>query len=727
MERIIAEWRWVALSALLVLASAGAVPASRSYSGIEKLIDGVKEAWKQSDTPVAETSSGWETYFGALRNELQSYASAESEDERVTSLNRIYELWRLLGPVQWKPAQQIRAALTDWLRPRVELAWAERRLTEAVERLRPTNDPNASANRKRWTDFVANDLGKVLGDFEAAGTAAQQRAALKRLKAAIEGLEEGNSNHPWAPSRALAAALDDLYSRPNVDLKASVDTLAPALDRNVVTPGPIFFKGQWSYVTPGPKTGFGLLYSNDGLAFYNRQRMTSITPIRGFQEQLEQDERGRKAAKLYYFDATTRDDAELTITAVVKSDGLRLTPSYQHNVSASICSAPTAGHGMGRAIAGLIGMNQGKITGKVEEGAMPRFQQGVVEGAMELGTIRTAEAAAEQNQKLRQYLVGNNTVVVKDICVKGLRLGSRPDGALVEGTLCWNGGPNQESAWAPAPGGSPERTTGVSAKIHLPSILGNMLSGLYQSPTLADMDNIMIVRRKVGDGEQATDAVKATKNVDFATYAKVVDEIHKADDPESVALRFQKPKRPAEFITDARGLLVVFLHDLVVDVPAPTRAGRGGAISGPPAKIYRLTAPEAELAIAFKVDPAVDEAHHAVVRGKLAAWDPGPKARVYAIMDDEKKATPLTNFSSALVLRFFGARLQTETVDIPVDRIKLRGLALQNVSPLDPSGWLHVTFMRTHDQIKIETTPAPATASRVPANPSQSRDDAAEQ
>ena len=52
-------------------------------------------------------------------------------------------------------------------------------------------------------------------------------------------------------------------------------------------------------VTAGPKTGFGLLPADAGIAFYNSQSLTSVTPIHDFQQQIEQDPQGRKAAKLY--------------------------------------------------------------------------------------------------------------------------------------------------------------------------------------------------------------------------------------------------------------------------------------------------------------------------------------------------------------------------------------------------------------------------------------------
>ena len=45
-------------------------------------------------------------------------------------------------------------------------------------------------------------------------------------------------------------------------------------------------KGYVSQVTAGPKTGFGLMTSDDGIAFYNKQQFTSVTPIWDFQNRI---------------------------------------------------------------------------------------------------------------------------------------------------------------------------------------------------------------------------------------------------------------------------------------------------------------------------------------------------------------------------------------------------------------------------------------------------------
>ena len=179
-----------------------------------------------------------------------------------------------------------------------------------------------------------------LRDYDAAATVSQRQAALHRVHESLGSLENGNKSRPWSPSWELQAAVNDLFNQPNLDVAIDVNTVSPLFNANLVETGPVFRKGYWSQVTAGPKTGFGLLPSDDGIAFYNKQSLVSVTPITDFQNQIAADDQGRRAAKLYQFSATTYDWSELTITTVLRSSGLTITPSSTHNIDAAICVGP---------------------------------------------------------------------------------------------------------------------------------------------------------------------------------------------------------------------------------------------------------------------------------------------------------------------------------------------------------------------------------------------------
>ena len=156
--------------------------------------------------------------------------------------------------------------------------------------------------------------------------------------------------------------------------------MSPFFNANLVENGPVFRKGYWSQVTAGPKTGFGLLPSDDGIAFFNKQTLVSVTPITDFQNQIAADPQGQRAVKLYQFSATSYDWSELTITTVLRPSGLTITPSSTHAIDAAVSAVPMPGGGLGRAIAALIGMDREAITERVKEERYPKLQQQIPVG-----------------------------------------------------------------------------------------------------------------------------------------------------------------------------------------------------------------------------------------------------------------------------------------------------------------------------------------------------------
>ena len=140
---------------------------------------------------------------------------------------------------------------------------------------------------------MEDDLGQALRQYDAAASVSQRQEGLKRVHEALKSLQTRNSERPWRPSWDLQNAVNDLFNQPNLDITADISVVAPAFDQNLVTTGPVFRKGYWSQVTAGPKTGFGLLPSDDGIFFYNSQLLTTATPITDFQNQMASDPQGQ--------------------------------------------------------------------------------------------------------------------------------------------------------------------------------------------------------------------------------------------------------------------------------------------------------------------------------------------------------------------------------------------------------------------------------------------------
>ncbi|MBX6312738.1 MAG: hypothetical protein IRY99_07460 [Isosphaeraceae bacterium] len=669
-------------------AGIGAAPAAPSFSGVQQVIEQIRADWQKRGENAPKQAPGWNAYFDALLAELRNYETARTETDKIRSLDRLYRFYVALKGHSWKPAVALQLELRNWLRPRVALAWAVRRLEEAVRGLPPTPDPTTRAHREGWLHFVDEGLGKALRDYEAARTVVQRREALKRVYGALHAINQRIAARPWTPSMTLKAALDDLFNRPNLDASVDANTLALRLRNNVVESGPVLFKGQLSYVTAGPHVGYGLLPSDDGIAFYNSQLLTSVTPISGFHQQVQQNPRGRRAARMYYFGATSTDQSQLTIIGIIRDTGLELLPAYLHNVSAVVSSTPIPGRGLGRFVAALIGYNQRRITREVYQGAIGQIQQGVVQGAAELGAIRTSQEAAKRNVELRQNLVGNHTLLYRNLEITNLKLRSRPENAMIGGIVRWLNAAEQVGADTPKPGHFSVYDAGVSADVHLPSIMTNLARGYLQSDLAKKVENLMVVTRKIPPGAPPSEGFVLTQNADFETFAKAVEETRAANDPKVLAIRVKRPGQAPEFAADARGFLVVLVHDFLIEVPAPPAAARGG-LFGPAARIYRLTAPNAEFVLSYTFYPAKGQLPIRL-SGRIEEFDPGPGAQVYAIDESEEKAVPLTAFTRTIVLNTFGNRLKGQPIDIPLSQIRLPNLELTSISPLDPSGWIRI-------------------------------------
>jgi hypothetical protein len=490
-------------------------------------------------------------------------------------------------------------------------------------------------------------------------------------------------------------------------VSADVPTVAPLFNANLVNTGPVYRKGYVSQVTAGPKTGFGLLPSDDGIAFYNSQSFTSVTPIWDFNNQVASNPQGQRAIKLYQFSATTYDWAELTITTVLKGTGLEIYPTYRHAIDAGIASAPTADGGFGRAIAGLVGMNQEKINAKVYEGSIGEFRQRIPVEAQEEGQERIAAEAAKRNADLRSKgLVGNGEIAIRDFLITQLSLRSRPEAVLAGGLVQWRDAPGQVGADAPLPPKMASIEPGIAAGIHLGSLLSSLAAGAYERDGVRSVDNLMVAIKGMPPGTPPREALTLTKNVEFATFAKAVEAARKPKpgSPRVTTLRIKRPKQPPEFSTDARGFFVAMIHDLQVDVPAPDGEAKGGMV-GAAAKIYRIKVPLAEFALSYTVDSPAPGALR--LHAKVEDFNPGANSEVLAITDDETKGVALSRFSAGLVLGTLGGQIRSQPINVALEQLELPGFSIRSISPLDPTGWVRVGLVRKDNAAPLAAVPSP--------------------
>lgn len=685
-----------------------AAPAPTSYVGVEKAISAIRQELTGKSGSENPSAPGWNALCDSLIADLKEYSKGSNPAERLVPLNRIYQVSTALASVPWDPAAKLREELRQWLRPRVRLAWAEKRLDEKIQSLPPTEDKSLKANRQRWVEFVEEDLGKALGQYNNAATVSQRQEGLKRVHQAIAALRTKNTEHPWQYASDLQDAMNELFNRPNVDITADLSIVSPFFDQNLVTTGPVFRKGYWSYVTAGPKTGFGLLPSDNGISFYNSQLLTSVTPVTDFNQQVGSNPQGQRATKLYSFSATTYDWSQMTVYTLLTTAGMFLTPASTHNIDAAIGSCPAPGGGFGRLVAGLIGMNQNRINQKVYEGAIGQFQQRIPQEAQEEAEERIGEKRAELNAQLRRYLIGDDMAKVAGFLVTRLSLRSRPEAVYVGGLFQSQAGDRQRGADAPRPAALAVPDAGLTADVHLSSILNSAADGLFHNAVVQTTDNLLVVTKDAPPGAPPKDAATIRRNVDFAAYSLAVDDVKKAGNPKVTALWFKRPPHPPEFAVDAQGRLVATLNDLELFVPAPDPKVQAGAVIGVPARILQIKIPHLEVSLSYTVDSSDPGSPR--VKASIAEFAPSPASTVMAIENDPAKAKPLTRFSGAIVISALAARLRGLPISADLDKLKLRGYAVRSVSQLDPSGWVRVTLARTGEPVQVvNAAPAPET------------------
>ncbi len=687
--------RWVAgavISVLVVLGSGAwaAAPAPPTYAAVDKAIDKIKHDWSTPGNRPA-TAEGWEALFGAIQEQLKLYGKAATLQARSDALDRLEQFEGALATTTWQPALDVLSALQEWSTPRRRVIQAEAGLDAAVNGMPPTNDKRAQAMRAQWLAFTHDELGKAFRDYEAATTVIARQHALKAIQTALDALDKNQKANPWDPSGELERAFAALFDHPNIDVVVDAATLAPLFDRNLVETGPVTRKGYVSQVTAGPKTGYGLVESTDGIAFYNSQLYTSITPIWDFQNQIASDRRGQQAAKLYYFSATSRDDAEIIITTVLRPSGLEINPSYRHSISGNVCSQPMAGGGLGRTVAAIVGMNQRRITNKVQDGAVVNFQSRIPAEAMEEGLERTSKEAETRTADLRsKFELTENSFSTRGVVLRSIRLRSNPEAAFIAGVLGLKQGPGPLGADTPPPPSPIPVEPGISARVHVGSLLTGAAAGLFEREEVREFKSAMILLQAPTPNLPLKDAVQVQKNVNFETFARQVDTA-RGSGGKLVALRVTRPNAPPEFRVDARGFLVALVHDVTIDVPAPAQEARGGMM-GAPAKIYRLVMPLAEVAFSFKLTPLSDGMIQLAAR--VEEFTPGADAKVLAINDQETKAVPLSRFSGGIVLGVLGGQLRSRPINLKLDPSRIPGVTIKAISPLDSTGWLRVSLER---------------------------------
>jgi len=175
--------------------------------------------------------------------------------------------------------------------------------------------------------------------------------------------------------------------------------------------------------------------------------------------------------------------------------------------------------------------------------------------------------------------------------------------------------------------------------------------------------------------------------VEFPAYLAALEQNKQAANP-SQLVRIQKPSRAPDFSVASNGDLLVSIPDFQLDVPAPSQL-KGSAIGGPPANVYRIAAPSVQLALSVFLDrsnPSVAP----TLKAKVTSFTLDTGASVKAIDQDEASAQPLNAIVARVVTAGLSSKIVGQTFDLPVSALNRPEVALVDVQPLDPSGWLRL-------------------------------------
>ncbi|WP_169974192.1 hypothetical protein [Tautonia rosea] len=727
------------LLSLGMIVMLGAAPATSSFQQILTRIDQAKEQLSGEDQSP-ENVENWNTFFQAVVDVLNAQSSAESITERREHLERLGRMRDALTAKNWGPSNRIAESLTEWLEPRLAVARTLESLEQAVAGLpgEVLNDEEAQEDgqdgaepetprdresilKTNWTTYV-DRLNAAIREYESASSVSERLNAARKLRGGLASLRWTQTNFPWAPAGQLAGAMQAMLDKPNVQIVADPNILSPFLNQQIVFPETIFFRGQTSYVQPGPRTGFGLLHSNNGIAFYNSQWSYSTTPVTDFQQQVASDPQGRQATNMYQFGATIYNTNHATATAVLTPEGLVVDTQNAPNVSASFGITPQPGLGPGfmRFVASMIGFNQGRILSELQQQALPQIQAETVDGTRELAAIKSAEEVGQQNQMIRQYLVGNRTLRFEDFAVTQLSLSSAPWAAYVSGVLQWaaEAGP-QVGADFPKPPEFVQPQSGLTVDVHLNSTLTNLAAGFYQTDQVKDVETLLIkVIPPEGDAP-IDEGIEVIPNGSYQDLLDAMADIRtQTDDPNAIALRLTKPEDPPAFAVDAQGRLVTFLRGVTIEVPAPENFAQQGGLFGfgGNTRVLRFILEEVELTVDADITPE-NGGKSVRVQGEIASVTYGGTGTTVVTVGDEEDQTQtlgLLNRSGALGV--LAGRLQGQNIDAPVPLNELQGFLIADVSDLHPTGWMRVVVQR--DPTEPVLNPAALTATNaVPEAP----------
>ena len=629
--------------------------------------------------------------------------------------------WAAYDPV----AADVANALNQWISPRLQALRYGISVRDTIAR---GDYWITDAHRQNYAE-LAVPLVTALEDYEAAKTTAQRFEAREKIRDLIAQLQTRLQTTPWPDASAIIETIKSRWESPNLLLTVTAEGLRPLLDRGIVTPDPVFYKGRTSYVTPRERYGYGLIPSNDSIAFYIRQAMTSVTPVTDFEQQVQANRGGRVLTRAYALGNTIQNDSLLTMSFAIRPSGVAMSPSYQNNVRPNLSVTPRQGGGLTRAFMGLAGMDRQAIADQIYSRSIGQIQSEAETSSLEQGQMRANEAAAQLNGAMMPYRRGPNAFSYRQFLVDRVLTRTEPTHVHAEARLAYEY-PGFETIGPidVAPPLDPVDARYVTTAIHIPNLLENIASNYLAELASRGPTTIGFMPDQDGDG-----VLEIEINGDDLHFRSALEENARiARKPEGAALEPGKPlaaislgdkKIVPHFTVSDKGNLVMLLREVRVDIASPALTLMTGARFG---NAVRIDTPSAEVEIAFVQLPATADLPERLAL-KVLTVTLDPKARIYSFEEPGKAPREVSTLRKIGLVSAATAVMTSRTIDLPLDALRLADqVRVVSLDPLGSLGWFQ--FVVDVEQVLNQlgqpgatpptTIPAPAfqpTITTVPA------------
>ena len=614
-------------------------------------------------------------------------------------------------------AANVSEAITRWASPRLKSAEYAIAAADAIQNKKDGITPE---HQKTYDELVV-PLIDVLQQYEVADKVGLRFDAREKIRALVNQLEPRLNQLNWPDAQEIIKTIESRWESPNLLFTVSAEGLRPLLDRGIVNEESILYKGRISYVTPREKQGYGLIPSPDAIAFYISQAMTSVTPVTDFQEQVQSNQGGRILARAYQLGNTIQNDSILTMSVAVRPNGIALRPSYQNNAQPQLSIAPKQGGGLTRAFMGLAGMNQQRIIDTVYQRSIGQIQSETEISSLELGQLRSNEAAENLNVRLRQYLRGEDSINVDKIVADRIRLRTEPTHIHAETRIFYNAeGIRSIGPLDVPPPLDPVDDRYITAALHIPNVVENLAANFFEELKSRGAATIAFMPDQDSDGAMEVEIQSGQELLHVAVgeslrITKEPKGAKLAEGSPFAAIKISEEQLVPHFSMDADGHIIMILKQFKMDIAAPALTlfseGRmGGAI--------RIDSPGAELDMEILNLPATkDQPERLAVKVHSFALD--PRSKIYAYAQAGKEPVELSTFRKATVLAAASAFLASKPFDLPLDALRFGDkVKVVKVAPIGKLGWYQ--FVINADDLLNELgTPVPAESMPAAATPGQ--------